>query len=138
MKILVIAAQNSLSAPSEIEQAIGKKDPNLSVKADYYSPGQNILENGIINQAEIIFVNFGAPDQEKFIFGNKEKFPQAKILVGVGGVFDFLTGKLYRAPQWMRSIGLEWLWRLMQEPKRIRRIWSAVVVFPIRSILERD
>jgi N-acetylglucosaminyldiphosphoundecaprenol N-acetyl-beta-D-mannosaminyltransferase len=136
-KILVIAAKNSLSAPAEIEQVIKRKHPNLSAKSEYFLSGQDLFENGIINQAEIVFVNFGAPEQEKFIFENRAKFPKAKILIGVGGTFDFLTGKIRRAPRFLRALGLEWLWRLIQEPKRFRRIWNAVVVFPAISLLEK-
>jgi len=133
-KTLVIAAKNSLSAPAEIEKAIGRKYPNLSAKSEYFAPGQDFFSNGIIKQAEIVFVNFGASAQERFIFENRKKFPNAKILIGVGGAFDFLTGKISRAPQTMRLLGLEWLWRLAQEPKRFRRICNAVVVFPIKAI----
>lgn len=55
--------------------------------------------------------------------------------MGVGGSFDYLTGKLRRAPRWMRTIGLEWLWRLILQPRRFRRIWNAVIVFPMKMIL---
>jgi N-acetylglucosaminyldiphosphoundecaprenol N-acetyl-beta-D-mannosaminyltransferase len=133
-KTLVIAAKNSLSSPEEIVRAIKRKYPHLSIKSEYFVPGQNNFSNGIIKQAEIVFVNFGAPAQEKFIFENRMKFPNAKILVGVGGAFDFLTGKIRRAPQLMRLFGLEWLWRLAQEPKRFRRICNAVVVFPTKAL----
>ncbi len=131
LRVLVIATENSLSTPEEIERAINKKYPGLSVKSEYFSPSQDFFENGIIKEAEIVFVNFGAPQQEKFIFENREKFPSAKILVGVGGTFDFLTGRIRRAPGFLRAIGLEWLWRMIQEPKRFKRIWNAVVVFPV-------
>jgi len=135
-KILIIAAKKSLSTPAEIGQIINKKYPDLSVKSEYYLPGQDFFENGIINQAEIVFVNFGAPQQERFIFENRAKFPNAKILIGIGGTFDFLTGKIRRAPRFLRALGFEWLWRLMKEPKRIKRIWNAVIVFPLLAILE--
>lgn len=136
-KILVVAAKNGLSAPDEIEREIGQRYPNLSAKAEYFSAGQDSFENGIMEQAEIVFVNFGAPEQEKFIFENRAKFPNAKILVGVGGSFDFLTGKIRRAPKIFRVIGLEWLWRLIQEPKRFKRIWAAVVIFPAVAIFNK-
>ncbi len=137
MEVLVVVAKNSLSAPAEIEEAIKKKYSNLSVKSEYFSTSQNYFENGIIKKAEIVFVNFGAPDQEKFIFENRKNFPNAKILVGVGGAFDFLTGKIRRAPNFLRAIGLEWLWRLAMEPKRLKRIWDAVVVFPITELFSK-
>lgn len=138
LPVLAIVAKNSLSAPAEIERAIRGKYPNLSVKSEYFSPGQSNAPDAIIKEAEIIFVNFGAPEQEKFIFENRQEFPKAKILVGVGGTFDFLAGRIRRAPLFMRAIGLEWLWRLFQEPKRFRRIWNAVVIFPIVVIMEKN
>jgi len=130
LKVLIVTAENSLSAPGEIEEAVKKKYSNLSIKSHYFSISQNHFENGIIKKAEIVFVNFGAPDQERFIFENQKNFPDAKILVGIGGSFDFLTGKIRRAPSFLRAIGLEWFWRLAMEPKRFRRIWNAVIVFP--------
>jgi N-acetylglucosaminyldiphosphoundecaprenol N-acetyl-beta-D-mannosaminyltransferase len=130
MKILVVAAKNSLSKPSEIEMAICRNFSHLEVKSAYFEAGQMTCENGIMQAAEIVFVNFGAPNQEKFIYGHRSQFPNAKVLAGIGGTFDFLTGKIRRAPNWVRGLGLEWLWRLLQEPKRIKRIWNAVVVFP--------
>lgn len=136
LEVLVVAAGNGLSSPAEIERVLEQKYPKITAKSVYFLPGQNGFENGIMKQAEIVFVNFGAPKQEKFIFENREKFPNAKILVGVGGTFDFLTGKIRRAPKILRAIGLEWLWRLMQEPKRFRRIWNAVVVFPMVALFK--
>ena len=138
LRVLVIATENSLSTPKEVERAINKKYPGLSVRSEYYLPSQSLFENAIIEEAEIVFVNFGAPKQEKFIFENREKFPNAKILVGVGGTFDFLTGRIRRAPGFLRSIGLEWLWRIIQEPKRFRRIWNAVVVFPVLALAKKE
>jgi glutamyl-tRNA synthetase len=54
--------------------------------------------------------------------------------MGVGGSFDYLTGKQKRAPKWLRVIGLEWLWRFILQPKRFKRIWNATVVFLVKSL----
>ncbi len=72
---------------------------------------------------EIIFVAFGAPNQEKFIFDHYGVFAQqhVKIAMVVGGSFDLLFGKMQRAPIWMQRSGLEWLFRLFQEPWRWKR-----------------
>lgn len=79
---------------------------------------------------DIMVCNFGAPYQEKFIFHNLSKVPSVKIGIGVGGALDFLTGKIKRAPKWMRFFGLEWLWRLIKQPlKRSKRIYRAIFVF---------
>jgi len=86
----------------------------------------------LINKArpEILFVAFGHPKQEKWIFKNLEILPSVKIAMGVGGAFDFLSGKTKRAPSILQRLALEWLWRLILEPKRIKRIFNAVFVFP--------
>ncbi|MFA7377895.1 MAG: WecB/TagA/CpsF family glycosyltransferase, partial [Patescibacteria group bacterium] len=56
-------------------------------------------------------------------------FKDVNLALGVGGTFDFITGKKRRAPRLFRYLGLEWLWRLIIQPKRIKRIWRATVVF---------
>jgi len=90
----------------------------------------------IIKQAkpDILFVAYGAPKQEIWIFENKPRLP-AKILVGVGGSFEMLAGVKKRAPMWLRTTHLEWLWRLIIEPKRIGRILNATIVFPFLVIV---
>ena len=57
--------------------------------------------------------------------------------MGVGGAFDFITKKIRRAPKFLRFFGLEWLWRLIQQPKRIKRIFRAIVMFPIKVIFKK-
>ena len=78
----------------------------------------------------LLFVAFGAPAQDLWIARNLPKLRTVKVAMGVGGAFDFIIGKQKRAPQIMRKMGVEWLWRLIREPRRIGRIWRAVVVFP--------
>lgn len=72
---------------------------------------------------DILFVAFGAPAQEKWVIEHKAVLEKAgvRLVMVVGGAFDMLLGKVERAPQWMRSIGLEWLYRLIQEPWRWKR-----------------
>ncbi len=79
---------------------------------------------------QILFVGLGSPWQEKFIYHNLKKIPSVKLAMGIGGALDFLTGKKKRAPKLLRMLGLEWLWRLIFQPNRIKRIFKAVVVFP--------
>ena len=57
-----------------------------------------------------------------------------KIAIGIGGAFDFIAGKQKRAPELMRKLGLEWLFRLIQQPSRIKRIYNATIKFPIQVI----
>lgn len=71
-------------------------------------------------KADILFVAFGSPKQEIWISENLERLP-AKVVIGVGGAFDFISGKVRRAPLILRKIGLEWLFRLIIQPWRIKR-----------------
>lgn len=80
--------------------------------------------------AHLLLVAYGAPAQDFWIDQHLKKMPQVRVAMGVGGTFDFIAGVQKRAPQWMQTMGLEWLWRLMKEPRRIGRIINAIIVFP--------
>ncbi len=90
---------------------------------------KRLIEDIKRKKPDILFVGFGHNKQERWINMFLKDLPSVRIAMGVGGSFDFLAGKLQRAPRWMRKLGLEWLWRLGQEPWRVRRIWKATVVF---------
>ena len=94
-----------------------------------YQETERVIEK--INQVkpEIVLVGLGMPKQEKWISQNIKKMPSVKLAIGVGGAFDFLSGQIRRAPKFLQQIGLEWLWRLIRQPWRIKRIFKAVVVF---------
>lgn len=83
---------------------------------------------------DILFVAFGAPRQEQWICDNLPFLPSVKLAIGVGGAIDMISGKLPRAPKIIRKIGMEWLWRLWLEPRRFKRIFNAIVVFPYLAI----
>lgn len=82
--------------------------------------------------AAIVLIAYGAPAHDLWIERNKHA-TGAKILVGIGGTLDMLAGRLPRAPKLLRSLHLEWLWRLILQPSRIGRSWNAVVVFPFKA-----
>jgi N-acetylglucosaminyldiphosphoundecaprenol N-acetyl-beta-D-mannosaminyltransferase len=139
LRVLVVAAKNSLSSPEEIKRAVLKKCPNLDVEVLFFQDEEIFFQNDSVRNSDIVFVNFGAPKQELFIFDNRDKFLQSRILIGVGGTFDFFTGKMRRAPKVFRKIGLEWLWRFLQEPrKRAGRIYNAVIVFPLTVLFKSN
>ena len=85
----------------------------------------------------VVLCNYGAPLQEIILSGLKGKPGSIRLAMGVGGSFDFLTGRIPRAPKVFRTVGLEWLWRLLQQPKRFKRIWSAVIVFPVKVLNQK-
>lgn len=90
-----------------------------------------------INRAQptILFVAFGAPAQECWIAKHLSSMPSVRLAMGVGGAFDFLAGVQHRAPRMFQVLGLEWLWRLLAQPWRWKRIFRAVVVFPWKVLI---
>jgi N-acetylglucosaminyldiphosphoundecaprenol N-acetyl-beta-D-mannosaminyltransferase len=91
-----------------------------------------------INQTgpDILFVAFGVPKEEKWIFYNLPQLTTVKIAMGVGGTFDFLAGIIKRAPLPFRLTGFEWLYRLIRQPRRFPRIITAVIRFPLRVLFK--
>jgi N-acetylglucosaminyldiphosphoundecaprenol N-acetyl-beta-D-mannosaminyltransferase len=79
---------------------------------------QRINDSG----AEMLFVAYGAPRQDKWIARNRGALPTVRVAIGVGGSLDFVTSKSIRAPRWIQNLGLEWLHRLIKEPWRWRRM----------------
>ncbi len=73
---------------------------------------------------DMLFVAFGSPAQERWIARMRDELGRAgvAVAVGVGGSLDFLSGRARRAPGWMRKVGLEWVYRLLHEPWRWRRM----------------
>jgi N-acetylglucosaminyldiphosphoundecaprenol N-acetyl-beta-D-mannosaminyltransferase len=73
----------------------------------------------VASGARILFVGIGCPKQEQWMAAHKHRIPA--VMLGVGAAFDFHTGRLHQAPGWMQAAGLEWVFRLMMEP---RRLWK--------------
>ena len=71
---------------------------------------------------DILFVCFGFPEQELWIAKNAKNIPSLRLCMGLGGCFDVWSGDVPRAPKFMQSIGLEWLWRTLREPRRLRTV----------------
>ncbi len=144
LKLCEYAAQNDLKiylyGNTEdtlflLKDKLMKKFPGISI-VGYYSPPFKELtdeENNEIIQKinnvdpDIIFVSLGAPKQEKWMARNKGKIRATQF--GVGAAFDFLTGKIKVAPVWMQKAGLEWLYRLPQQPLKTTYRMSLVPEF---------
>lgn len=93
-----------------------------------------ILETKVVQQinqsgADILLVAYGAPRQDRFIAKYKNDL-KVKIAIGVGGTFDYIAGVATRAPKFLRRMGLEWLIRLIFQPARFNRIFTAIIHFP--------
>lgn len=87
--------------------------------------------------AKLLLVAYGAPKQDEWIDRHLPEMPGVRVAMGIGGTFDFIAGRIQRAPAVLQTLGLEWLWRLIQEPSRFPRIWNAVVRFPLLLRSER-
>jgi len=92
-------------------------------------------EDKIKPKSDILFVAFGSPKQELWIAKNLPKI-DVRIAIGVGGSFDFISGKVPRAPKFVRNLGLEWLFRLVIQPWRIKR-QTALIRFVILVLRNR-
>lgn len=108
---------------SKAKAALEEKYPNINIvgtENGYEQNTEKIISEINKSGADILFVALGSPKQENFITANKERLCP-KIYMGVGGSFDVLSGNIKRAPKFMLKLGLEWLYRLIREPKRIFR-----------------
>ena len=87
---------------------------------------------------QVMLVALSFPAQERWIEKHLNDFPTLRIIVGVGGTFDYWSGRVRRAPEIVRRVGLEWMWRLAHQPRRLIRIWRAVVLFPWKVLRTPD
>ncbi|NKI26845.1 WecB/TagA/CpsF family glycosyltransferase [Arenibacter sp. 6A1] len=86
---------------------------------------QSIAQEIAASGANILFVAISSPTKENFLYENKALLQKVNFVMGVGGSFDVVAGKVQRAPLWMQKAGLEWFYRFAQEPKRM---WKRYLV----------
>jgi len=124
------------AAPGVAERAaaaLQQRHPGLRI-AGCFAGSPRVEEEARIRQLivdarpDILLVAYGHPAQDLWIARNQPLL-RVPVAIGVGGVFDYLAGEVPRAPAWMRRIGLEWLYRLIRQPRRWRRILVAVPLF---------
>ena len=134
-RICALAAQNGwrvyfLGAASGVaeraSQALCGRYPGLLVAGTYSGDPTDadwpeIQQRLQKSKPDILFVAFGHPKQDLWIDQHRTELP-VKVAMGIGGAFDFVAGVRRRAPHWMQRLGLEWLFRLVQEPWRWRRM----------------
>tara|TARA_B110000483_G_scaffold197320_1_gene235945 strand:- start:4270 stop:5049 length:780 start_codon:yes stop_codon:yes gene_type:complete len=80
---------------------------------------KNIASEIANSGANILFVAISSPTKENFLYENKKLLEKVSFIMGVGGSFDVVSGKVKRAPLWLQNLGLEWFYRLYQEPSRM-------------------
>ncbi len=117
----------------ELRSNLEQRFPGLRVVGTYCPPFRRLNDKELsdlqqmvaASQPDFFWVGLSTPKQERFMAQHISVLPQAKIFIGVGAAFDLLIGRVRQAPKSMQKAGLEWLFRLTQEPKRL---WKRYLV----------
>lgn len=141
-KLLPLAVERDIplgffgSSPIVIEklrERIQHQNPQIKIAYAFSPPfrafskeeNENIAQEINQSKVRILFVGLGCPKQELWMHANKGKINA--VMVGVGAAFDFIAGEKGQAPQWIQNSGLEWLYRLLKEPKRLWGRYISIV-----------
>jgi N-acetylglucosaminyldiphosphoundecaprenol N-acetyl-beta-D-mannosaminyltransferase len=116
----------------ELGAELTRRFPGLQIVGTYTPPFRplNAAEEDELRsqlemtQADVLWCGLSTPKQERFMAAYSQRMP-VKLMVGVGAAFDLLSGNLSEAPDWMKKAGLQWLFRLIKEP---RRLWRRYLV----------
>lgn len=126
LKLFFLGAEEGIAG--QVKKNLLKSFPKLNVVGIYKGflnneEEMNLIKNIKLLQPDIVLVGMGQPLQEKWIY--KNLIPAGvPVSIGVGGSFDCLSGKLKRAPLIFQTFYLEWLYRIIQEPERIKKYWG--------------
>jgi exopolysaccharide biosynthesis WecB/TagA/CpsF family protein len=113
-------AQDNINAKIGRQIVIGSHSPSFGFEKNE-EECLKIIEEIQNSGATVLAVGVGAPKQEKWIQKYKGQLPNIKIFLAIGATIDFEAGSIQRAPKWMSELGMEWLYRLWSEPKRLWR-----------------
>lgn len=127
---------------NSLEKKLREKYPNIKIVGMISPPFRELTEdedNEIVdrindNNPDFVWVGLGAPKQEKWMYNHKNKING--FMVGVGAGFDYFAGNIKRAPNWMQKYNLEWLYRLLQDPKRLfKRYFVTNIKFIVNAVI---
>ena len=134
LRLFLLGARPGVAG--ELAAKLAAAHPGLAVAAHSGGPDPSYdaesLELIQRHGTHVLLVAYGAPAQELWIDRLRERL-HVSVAMGVGGAFDYLTGRVPRAPSWMRRAGLEWLHRLARQPWRIRRM-AVLPVYALRVL----
>ena len=124
LRLYLLGAQEGVAV--EAARRLTQRYPGLLVAGAYAGSPRPDDEAAILSRISearphILFVAYGAPQQDLWIARNRERLGVG-VAMGVGGAFDFIAGRARRAPRWVQRLGLEWLHRLLHQPWRWRRM----------------
>ncbi len=103
----------------------------------YFNDAEQLYEQLEKVRPDLILVALGSPKQEFFIYNLKERLPNS-LMIGLGGSFDVWAGAVKRAPVLFQKIGMEWFYRTVLEPKRLKRIFPTLPLFILKVLKERS
>ncbi len=120
-------------------QVLGYRSPPFQ-PVSYFEQG-NLLESEMeeINRLkpDLVWIGLSSPKQD-FLMKFHAPALQHGVMLGVGGVFDYLSGDVKKSPEWVKKIGLRWLWRLSKEPKRLgAKYWMTIKVLGIAMLTKK-
>ena len=145
--LIGLASENNykigfLGAKEEIIQKVKEivlnKYPNLDIvylRNGYFDDDEDIINQIASASPQILLVGLGSPKQEIIVSKLKTKL-NGCIMIGVGGSFDVFSGVVKESPVIFRKLGLEWLYRTIKEPKRLKRIFPVLPIFLIKCIID--
>lgn len=140
LKIFLLGAAEGIA--EKVKSVLEKKYPGIKIIGTHAGTPKPSMEAEIIKKinktdAQILFIAYGAPAQELWISRNLKKLETVRLAIGVGGAFDYIAGVRKRAPRALQKLGMEWFYRLIQQPARVKRIYNATVKFPIKVLRNR-
>ena len=127
----------------QARQRLCEKYPGLNIvythKGFFESPEErsSTAEACAETHPQVVFVGLGVPRQEKWISDFASRF-SGTAFIGVGGSLDVWSGITRRAPAWMRTLNLEWLYRISTEPHRLKRVYISLPMFVVKVLLSRQ
>ena len=119
----------------QLQRNFEKRFPGIRIVGTYTPPFRELNPDEVAELQRLVaemkpdffWVGLSTPKQERFMAKYLPLLPDAKIFVGVGAAFDFFTGRVKQAPRWMMKAGLEWFYRLCQEPRRLFKRYAIFI-----------
>lgn len=116
------------AALDALQSALRERFPGIAIAGSHLPPHRDLTaaeEDALVDEinasgARVVWVGIGSPKQELWMRRLRPRI-EAPVLVGVGAAFDFFAGRVAQAPRWMQKLGLEWLFRAYQDPRRLGR-----------------
>lgn len=122
LQVGIVYNPDGLSTPEMITHAVNSSYPNINLILTTYA---------FTKVPDMVFVATGFPQQEHYAITHRAELRGTAFVMAVGGSVDYLTQAQRRAPLPFQRLRLEWLWRLWQQPRRLKRIITATILFPL-------